>query len=99
MAHIQAILRYGVTPQSHMMCYCVSVSVPVDFVKLHKALLEQDPKESGAISPVPALPQKYTSNKYLSTTEMVINYRKKELQLFLDKLLAFNKKEANHHSK
>ena len=70
-----------------------------DFVKLHLALQQQDPSESGAIaaSAVPALPQKYISNKFISTSDPVVSYRRRELQLFIDRLLAFNKREANHH--
>lgn len=70
-----------------------------DFVKLHRSLLAQDPSESGAIPKelMPSLPSKYTNNKYVSCTDMVVNYRKKQLHAYLNSLLEFNRIEANHH--
>jgi len=72
-----------------------------DFVKLHRSLLAQDCSESGSISleNMPSLPSKYTNNKYVSCSDMVVNYRKKQLHGYLNRLLEFNRVEANHHCK
>ena len=82
-----------------VLSYFIYYLCDIDFVKLHRELVNQDSTESGSIPTfyIPSLPQKYTTNKYMSTMDIVVNYRKKELQLFLNKLIAYNKKEANHH--
>jgi len=61
--------------------------------------MEQDRSEAGAIpeGEVPPLPLKYISNKFISMSDTVVQYRRRELQVFVDRLMVHNKLEANHH--